>query len=153
MDRLVKLKQTEEREEQLRQELRRSRRLASIGELAATVAHEINNPLTGIIGFSERLLKKSTDEEISRDLGRIHSEARRMAKVVENLLTFARRRELKKEYSDINDILQKVLELRAYELKTSNIKVVTNLTPRIPKIMVDYHQVQQVFMNLIVNAE
>ena len=153
MDRLVELKQTEEREEQLRQELRRSRRLASIGELAATVAHEINNPLTGIIGFSELLLKKSTDEEISRHLGRIHSEARRMAKVVENLLTFARRRKLKKEYSDINDILQKVLELRAYELKTSNIKVVTNLTPRIPKIMVDHHQIEEVFMNLIMNAE
>jgi len=153
MDALVKLKEVEEKEKQLRQELNRSRRLASIGELAAGVAHEINNPLTGILGFSERLLRKTTDEEIGRDLKRIHNEARRMARVTENLLAFASRREPKKQYSDINDILQRALELRAYELKTSNIAVVTNLAPRLPKTMVDFGQIQQVFLNIILNAE
>jgi signal transduction histidine kinase len=153
MDKLVKLKEIEEKEKKLQEELNRSRRLASIGELAAGVAHEINNPLTGIIGFSERLMRKSTDEEISRDLGKIHSEAQRMAKVVENLLAFARRREPKKQYADVNDILQSSLELRAYELKTSNIEVVTNLAPNLPEIMVDFHQIQEVFLNIILNAE
>ena len=153
MDKLVKLKEAEEKEKQLQQELNRSRRLASVGELVAGVAHEINNPLTGIIGFSERLLEKSTDEEISRDLRSINSEARRMAKVVGNLLTFARQRELKKQYADVNDILQKTLALRAYELKTSNIEVVTNLAPSLPKIMVDSHRIQEVFLNIILNAE
>jgi hypothetical protein len=95
METAVKLKGIEEKEKQLRQELNHSRRIASISELAASVAHEINNPLTGIIGFSERLLRKSTDEKISRDLVRIHSEAKRVAKVVENLLTLARQRQLK----------------------------------------------------------
>jgi signal transduction histidine kinase len=153
MEALVKLKEAKEKEKQLRQELNHSRRLASIGELAAGVAHEINNPLTGIIGFSESLLRKSTDEKISRDLKNINSEARRMAKVVGNLLTFARQRELKRQHADVNDILQSSLELRAYELKTSNIAVVTKLTPNLPKIMVDFPQIQEVFLNIILNAE
>ena len=98
-------------------------------------------------------MRKSTDQEVSRGLEIIHNEALRAAKVVENLLTFARRREPKKEYSDINDILQRALELRAYELKTSNIAVVTNLAPRLPKTMVDFGQIQQLFLNIILNAE
>ena len=146
-------KQAEEKEKELQQQLYLSSRLASVGELAAGVAHEINNPLTGILGFSQRLLRKSTDKEVSQDLARIHNEALRAAKVVQNLLTFARRPELKKQYCDINDILQKALELRAYELKTGNIEVVTDLVRSLPKIMVDFHQIQQVFLNIIMNAE
>ena len=150
---ITERKRAEAEEKWLQQELYLSRRLASIGELAAGVAHEINNPLTGILGFSQRLLGKSSDEEFSHDLQIINSEAQRAAKVVQNLLTFARRREPKKEYSNINDILQKALELRAYELKTSNIEVVTDLTPSLPEIMVDFQQIQEVFLNIILNAE
>jgi len=150
---ITERKQAEERERRLQEELNHSSRLASIGELAAGVAHEINNPLTGILGFSQRLLRKSADEEVSRDLEMIHNEALRAAKVVENLLTFARRREPTKEYSDINDIVQKALELRAYELKTSNIEVVTDLAPSLPKTIADFQQIQEVFLNIILNAE
>ncbi len=150
---ITERKQAEERERELQQELYLSSRLAAVGELAAGVAHEISNPLTGILGFSQRLLRKSTDEEVSRDLEIIHSEAQRVAKVVGNLLTFARRREPKKEYSDINDILQQALELRAYELKTSDIEVVTSLAPDLPRTMADFHQIQEVFLNIILNAE
>ena len=162
---ITERKQAEEREKELQQELYLSSRLASIGELAAGVAHEINNPLTGIVGFSQRLLRKSTDEEasqdleimrrdlLSQDLQIIHNEAQRAAKVVENLLTFARRRQPKKQYSDVNEILQSALELRAYELKTSNIEVITHLAPSLPQIMVDFHQIQEVFLNIILNAE
>ncbi len=146
-------KQAEEKEKQLQQELYLSRRLASVGELAAGVAHEINNPLTGVLGFSQRLLRKSSDEEVRRDLEIIYSEAQRAAKVVQNLLTFARRREPKKEHSNINDIVQKTLELRAYELQTGNIEVVTDLAPNLPEIMVDFHQIQEVFLNIVLNAE
>ena len=150
---ITERKQAEEREKELQQQLYLSSRLAAIGELAAGVAHEISNPLTGILGFSQRLMRKSTDEEVSRDLERIHSEAQRVAKVVGNLLTFARRREPRKEYSDINDILQQALELRAYELKTSDIEVVTSLAPSLPETMADFHQIQEVFLNIILNAE
>ncbi|GAH62107.1 unnamed protein product, partial [marine sediment metagenome] len=150
---ITERKQAEEREEQLQERLNLSSRLASIGELAAGVAHEINNPLAGIAGFSQRLLRKCTGQKVRQDLERIHSEAMRAAKVLQNLLVFARHREPKKQYSDINDIVQKTLELRAYELKTSNIEVVTELAPALPKIMVDFHQIQEVFLNIILNAE
>jgi PAS domain S-box-containing protein len=150
---ITERKRAEEEERRLQQELHLSSRLASIGELAAGVAHEINNPLTGILGFSKRLLRKSTDEEVSRDLEIINNEAQRAAKVVQNLLTFARRREPKKEYSDVNDIVQSALELRAYELETSNIEVVTALAPNLPEVMLDFHQIQEVFLNIILNAE
>ncbi len=146
-------KRAVEREKQLQEQLNLSSRLASIGELAAGVAHEINNPLAGIAGFSQRLLRKCTGQKVRQDLERIHSEAMRAAKVLQNLLVFARHREPKKQYSDINDIVQKTLELRAYELKTSNIEVVTKLAPALPKIMVDFHQIQEVFLNIILNAE
>jgi len=146
-------KQAEEKEKQLQQELYLAQRLASVGELAAGVAHEINNPLTGVLGFSQRLMRKSTDEALSRDLEVIHGEARRAADVVQNLLTFARRRQPKKEYANINDIVQKTLELRDYALHTSNIEVVTAFAPDLPQIMVDFPQMQEVFLNIILNAE
>jgi PAS domain S-box-containing protein len=153
MEDITERKRAEEEEKRLQQELYLSRRLASIGELAAGVAHEINNPLTGVIGFSQRLLRKSANEEFRHDLEIIYSEAQRAARVVQNLLTFARRREPKKEYSNIDDILRKALELRAYELKTGNIEIVTDLTPSLPEIIVDFLQIQEVFLNIILNAE
>ena len=146
-------KQAEEREKELQGELNLASRLAAVGELAAGVAHEMNNPLTGILGFSERLSRKSTDDDTKESLELIHYEAQRLAKVVKNLLTFARRREPKKEYADINDILQTTLDLRAYELKTGNIEVALELAANLPQIMVDFHQIQEVFVNIILNAE
>jgi len=150
---ITERKQSEEREKELQKELLLSSRLASIGELAAGVAHQINNPLTGVLGFSQRLLKKSTDQETSQYLKRIYTEAERAAKVVQNLLTFARRRQPHKQYSAINEIIESALEFRAYELKTSNIEVVTRLAPNLPQIMVDFYQIQEVFLNIILNAE
>jgi len=127
---ITERKRAEEREREMQQELLLSSRLASIGELAAGVAHEINNPLTGIVGFSERLLRRSTDDETTEELQVIHDEAKRAAIVVRNLL-----------------------ELRAYELKTGNIEVVTDLAPVLCEISVNFQQIQQVFLNVIVNAE
>jgi two-component system NtrC family sensor kinase len=150
---ITERKQAEEREKELQKELYLSSRLASIGELAAGVAHQLNNPLTGVLGFSQRLLRKSTDQETNQDLKRIYAEAERAAKVVQNLLTFARRRQPHKQYSDINEMIESALELRVYEMKTSNIEVVTHLAPNLPQTMLDFYQIQEVFLNIILNAE
>jgi PAS domain S-box-containing protein len=128
-------------------------RLASIGELTGGLAHEINNPLTSIIGFSGLLLERDLPDDIKQDLMSIHEDAQRIARVVKNLMTFARRQPQEKLPLNINDDIQKVIELRSYEQNIINIKVVTRFSPDLPKIKGNSSQLQQVFFNLIVNAE
>lgn len=128
-------------------------RLASIGELVSGVAHEINNPLTSVIGFSELLIARDIPEDIREDLGIINKEARRTAQIVKNLLSFARRHTEAKDPTDINKLIEQVLELRAHQQKTNNINVDVQFAPGLPKIMADGFQLQQVFLNLIINAE
>jgi PAS domain S-box-containing protein len=128
-------------------------RLASVGELASGIAHELNNPLTGVIGLSQLLIQKDVPEDIKKDLDLVYSEAQRASNVVRNLLTFARKHSPAKALINLNDVVSKVLELRAYEQKVNNIKVVLHLAPDLPHIMADYFQVQQVFLNIVINAE
>jgi len=150
---ITERKQAEEREDQLEQELNLASRLASIGQLAAGVAHEINNPLTGVIGFSHLMLSRDIPDDMKQDLQVIHSEAQRVAKIVENLLIFAHQRKAGREYVNINDIITRVLELRAYEMKVNNIDVENQLDSELPFTMADAGQLQQVFLNIILNAE
>ncbi|MBA7660194.1 Adaptive-response sensory-kinase SasA [subsurface metagenome] len=128
-------------------------RLASVGELSSGIAHELNNPLTSVIGFSQLLLEKDVPDDVKEDVKIIYSEAQRTAQVVKNLLTFARKHDTEKGPVNINSIMEKVLELRAYEQKVSNIQVNTRFAPDLPEIMADYFQLQQVFLNIVINAE
>jgi PAS domain S-box-containing protein len=128
-------------------------RLASIGELASGVAHELNNPLTSVIGFSDLLLARDLPDDIKEDLKVINREAQRTAGIVKNLLTFARKHKAEKKLVNINELIQKVLELRAYEQKVNNIQTNTQFSPDLPKTKVDSFQLQQVFINIIINAE
>ncbi|MDH4269177.1 MAG: PAS domain S-box protein [Dehalococcoidia bacterium] len=128
-------------------------RLASIGELAAGAAHELNNPLAGIIGLSELLMEKGTPDYIRKDLAMIRDEARRAANVTSNLLTFARKHRPVKQLTQINAIIENVLELRAYAHKSNCIEVERHLAPDLPEIPLDHFQMQQVFLNIIINAE
>ena len=128
-------------------------RLASVGELAAGTAHELNNPLTSIIGFSQLLMEKEVPDDIREDLKLINNEAQRAANVTRNLLTFARKQAPVKQRSQINNIIEDVLKLRAYEHKANSIEVERQLGPDLPEIMADYFQMQQVFLNIIINAE
>jgi len=127
-------------------------RLASLGELAAGTAHEFNNPLTSIIVLSELLMEKGPNG-IREDLTLINNEAKRAANVARNLLAFGGKHTPIKQLYQINSVIEDVLELRAYEHKSSNIDVERHLATYIPEIMVDYFQMQQVFMNVIINAE
>jgi two-component system NtrC family sensor kinase len=128
-------------------------RLASVGEMAAGIAHELNNPLTGVVSLSQLLLETGVPEEMREDIKAISSEGQRAAMIVKNLLSFARSHAITTEPADINIIVQEVLSLRAYEHRVGNIQVVTKLDPGLPKILTDRFQIQQVFLNIVLNAE
>jgi PAS domain S-box-containing protein len=140
-------------QKQMEQQLMLTDRLASVGELASGVAHELNNPLTSVIGFSQLLMEGEIPAAIKEDLALINSEAQRAATIVKNLLTFARKHAAVKQPTRINNLIEEVLKLRAYEQKVNNIEVIKNLALDIPEMMLDYFQIQQVFLNIIINAE
>ncbi|MCH8993793.1 MAG: response regulator [Chloroflexi bacterium] len=141
-------------EERLMQErLLQSEKMVSVGQLVSGVAHELNNPLTGIMGFAQLLLARELDERTRRDVGTIHTEAERASKIVQNLLSFARRKRAEKELANLNVLLERVLELRIYDLRVKNIELELDLDPKLPETMVDTDQIQQVFLNVIINAE
>ena len=125
-----------------------------MGEMAAGIAHEINNPLTGVIGFSQMLLEKqNVPEDIKEDVRIIADGSQRVADIVKRLLTFARQTKPIKTLANLNELIENTLKLRDYVLKTANIDVVTRFDPELPWSVVDPGQLQQVFLNLIVNAE
>jgi PAS domain S-box-containing protein len=128
-------------------------RLASLGELVSGVAHELNNPLTSVIGFSELLLRRDLPDDIKEDLEIINDKAKLIASIVQSLLTFARKQPQEKLPIDLNERIRRVLELRAYEQKTNNIQVITRFASDLPQIMGDSFQLYQVFLNIIINAE
>jgi two-component system NtrC family sensor kinase len=141
-------------EEHLMQErLLQSEKMASVGQLVSGVAHELNNPLTGVTGFAQLLLSRNLDQQTRRDVETIYGEAQRAAKIVENLLSFARRRKAQKGLVNLNALLERVLELRSYDLRVKNIDLELDLDPRLPRTMADPDQIQQVFFNVITNAE
>jgi PAS domain S-box-containing protein len=142
---------TEERGHQ--QKLHLADRLASIGEMAAGISHELNNPLTNILLMSQLLIEDEIPDAVKEELQLINKEAKRASKVVKNLLTFARKRDAVKQPSQINSIIADVLKLRAYEHKVNNIEIALDLDASLPDILVDYFQIQQVFLNIILNAE
>ena len=146
-----------ERDEQLlkytKGEIMKSERLAMIGRLAASVAHEINNPLGGILLFSGLLIKKAPpDEKFRENLERIEREAKRCQYIVQGLLDFAREREPKKEIIDINDVVEKTIMLFVNQPMFQNITVIKNYQPDISSVFADHAQIQQVFVNIILNS-
>src|SRR6185436_14479363 len=130
-----------------------SEKMALMGQVVAGIAHELNNPLTIVIGNVQLMMMREMNEKNAQSLTRIKDGADRASKIVRNLLTFARQEKPERKPSDINLVLKRALELRAYELKVSNIEVSTELTADLPETMADPHQLQQVCLNLIVNAE
>jgi signal transduction histidine kinase/ActR/RegA family two-component response regulator len=133
-------------------QLVQSEKLSGIGEFVAGVAHELNNPLTSVMGFSELLKRADGNPKNQRHLDMIHKSAQRCQKIVQNLLSFARRRQPERKLSNLNELIEAAIEFLQYQLRTSNIEVVARLEARLPKVLVDPHQLQQVFLNIINNA-
>jgi signal transduction histidine kinase/ActR/RegA family two-component response regulator len=143
----------EEEKQEIERKANLASRLSTVGQMAAGICHEINNPLTAVVGYSDLLIAQDLPEEVKRDLERIRDGGRRVAGVVRQLLAFARSTKPMREMIDINDILTSTLRLREHQLEVANIKVLTKLAPGLPGIVADAGQLQQVFMNIILNAE
>ncbi|MBM3143298.1 MAG: PAS domain S-box protein, partial [Chloroflexi bacterium] len=151
---ITERKRAEEERKQLEQKAQVTSRLASVGEMAAGVAHEINNPLTGVIGYAQLLMDgKDIPSDIRRDLAAINEGAQRVASIVKRLLVFSRQVKPERRDVDINELIESTLALRAYHLRVNNIKVTIQLAPDLPETVADPGQLQQVFLNLVVNAE
>jgi two-component system NtrC family sensor kinase len=136
----------------LKDQLHHSEKLASIGLLVSGVAHELNNPLTGTIAYSELLGMKVTDESIRQDVRKILESAERCKKIVDNLLTFSRQQAPVKSLESVNDIIDRVIDLRSYWLRRNKIELVREYDP-VSTVFVDRQQLQQVILNLLLNAE
>jgi len=141
-------------EKLLQQQLIQSEKLSAIGELISGIAHELNNPLTGVMGYSQLLqLRDNIDDRAKESLLKINNLALRCQKIVQNLLSFARKQKPERTLSNVNDILERTIELRNYELSVNNIEIVLKLDGNLPQTIADAHQLQQIFLNVITNAE
>ena len=146
-------KKLEDQSRDLYQQLLQAEKLAALGQTISGVAHELNNPLATILSWAERLSERPLDDNSRRGVDVILGESERAARIVRNLLTFARKRQSTRSMIDVNHVVRETLSLRAYEQRLTNIEVVTGLAAGLPQVFADAHQIQQVLLNLVINAE
>jgi PAS domain S-box-containing protein len=140
-------------EKKLEQQIIQSERLAAMGQMIGGFAHELNNPLTSILGMAELLQEGETSEGARKQLGILHKEARRAAEIVQNLQYFARPPAPGRSQVNLNELVQRTVQMQAYPLRKSNITVDFVPETAIPAIVADPNQLMQVFLNLLLNAE
>ncbi len=140
-------------EKKLEQQIIQSERLAAMGQMIGGFAHELNNPLTGILGMSELLQDSQTGQAQHKQLEMLQQQARRAVEIVQNLMYFSRPPAPGKAAIDLGELVQRTLHLHAYSLRKSNITVDFLRESSIPSVIGDAHQLMQVFLNLILNSE
>jgi PAS domain S-box-containing protein len=137
----------------LQAKLAHTEKMAALGQLVSGVAHEVNNPLSAIVGFTDLLLENPELPEFAREeLGVILQEAERTRLIVQNMLRFAREVPPQREPVQINLVLKQTLELRSYGLANRNVEIVERLAENLPVVVADPHQLEQVFLNVLNNA-
>ena len=150
---IQELRDAKKKLEETQSQLIQSEKLASIGQLAAGVAHELNNPMSGIMGFTQLLLEdKTLSEQHRKDLGTIYTQSQRCRTIIQNLLQFSRRQDPKKADIDPGVVLQQTIDLVKYEFSSSGVTLVTHISEGLAHVFGDPQQLQQVFLNLLVNA-
>jgi len=146
-------KRHEDQSRDLYHQLLQAEKMAALGTTISGVAHELNNPLATILTWAERLSQRDLDAQSRKGIETILGEADRAARIVRNLLTFARKRHTTRTMVDINQVVRETLALRAYEQRVTNIRLLDALASGIPHVFADPHQIQQVLLNLVINAE
>jgi len=138
---------------QIQSRLFHSERLAALGQMVSGVAHELNNALTSIFGYAQLVQRRTRGFEWETEAGHILAEAERAKRIARNLLLFARGSKSERAPVKLNEIVERTLEIRAYELRLENIRVELDLDERLPEARADAAQIQQALLNLVVNAE
>ncbi len=138
---------------QIQVKVLQTEKMAALGRFVSGVAHELNNPLTSIMGYAQLLLSRGLSQSQHSEANKVYQEAERARRIVKNLLYFARENQPERTRVDVNEIVERTLALRSYELKIENITVTCDLAPHLPLTMADPYQLQQVVLNLLLNAE
>jgi len=136
----------------LREQLIHSEKLSALGELISGIAHELNNPLTAVLGYAQ-ILETRGEGKFTEELTHLKEESLRASRIIRNLLSFARRTERRIEPNDLNEIVRLTVSLREYDLRVRNIDVELDLEANLPRSMMDRAQIQQIVLNLLNNAE
>ncbi len=138
----------------LEEQLIQAEKLAAMGQMLAGVAHELNNPLTAILGVTELLRERAgVEDSTKRQLELTHRQARRAARIVQNLLEFSRPASPQKKLLDVNELIERTLQLQDHSLRRNSIEVDFRSVPDLPRITGDANQLIQIFLNLVTNAE
>jgi two-component system NtrC family sensor kinase len=134
------------------EQLLQSEKMSAVGQLISGVAHELNNPLTAILGYTQLLETEKLDARVEEFVLKLRKQAQRTQRIVQNLLSFARQHTPRRVHVDLRSVLEDTIALRDYDMKVNNISVERDFEPVLPSVVADPHQLEQVYLNIINNA-